>query len=61
MGAAGVVLAVVVPAASALSACTGAGGREGVLFFGAGIEKRAPFRVLRLSRPGRIAVDVATS
>ena len=34
---------------------------EGVLSSGVGIDGRAPFRVLRLTGPGRIAVDVATS
>ena len=34
---------------------------EGVPSFGVGIDGRAPFRVLRLTGPGRIAVDVATS
>jgi len=38
-----------------------AGDFEGVLSFGIGIDERAPFRVLRLSSPGRIAVDVTTS
>ena len=31
-----------------------AGDFEGVLTFGVGIDERAPFRVLRLSGPGRI-------
>jgi hypothetical protein len=38
-----------------------AGDFEGVLSFGIGIDERTPFRVLRLSGPGRIVVDVATS
>jgi hypothetical protein len=38
-----------------------AGDFEAVLSFGIGIDERAPFRVLRLSGPGRIVVDVATN
>ena len=32
-----------------------------LLSFGIGIDERAPFRVLRLTGPGRIVVDVAAS
>ena len=34
---------------------------EAVLSFGIGIDQQAPFRVLRLADPGRIAVDVETT
>ncbi len=49
------------PNLDAVEEIAAAGDFEGVLSFGIGIDERAPFRVLRLTGPGRIVVDVAAS
>ena len=38
-----------------------AGDSEAVLSFGIGVDHQAPFRVLRLADPGRIAIEVETT
>ena len=49
------------PDLSAVQEIAVAGDFEGVLSFGVGLDHRAAFRVLRLSDPARIVIDVATA
>ena len=49
------------PDLSAVQEIAVAGDFEGVLSFGVGLDRRSAFRVLRLSDPARIVIDVATA